>query len=109
MDLDRLSNLLNNVGSPHEFLVQYFKNPVVYHYTDLNALRGIVTDHDLWLTNSAFLNDYDEGAHGRRVVREALEMRVARKTLAPKQRNFARDIRRKLDEAGEQGVYVCCF
>lgn len=109
MDLGRLSNLLVNVGSPHEFLVQEFKNPVVYHYTDLNALRGIVTDHDLWLTNSAFLNDYDEGAHGRRVVREALDMRSAQQALAPEQQEFARVIRRRLDEAGEQGVYVCCF
>ncbi len=32
----------------------------IYHYTSANGLRGILTNHEIWLTNTAFVNDITE-------------------------------------------------
>ena len=29
----------------------------IYHYTNLSSLKGIVTEHSFWVSNSDFLND----------------------------------------------------
>ena len=60
MDLAAISMLLDNLGSPHQFMVQDLGESSVYHYTDLEALRSIVTGEDLWLTNARFSNDLAE-------------------------------------------------
>lgn len=36
----------------------------IYHYTDLNGLKGIIENHSLWATNMYFLNDEEEIRHG---------------------------------------------
>lgn len=36
----------------------------IYHYTDLNGLKGIIESNSLWATNLNFLNDEDEMHHG---------------------------------------------
>ncbi|MHC4955679.1 MAG: DUF2971 domain-containing protein [Planctomycetota bacterium] len=109
MDLAQLSNLLVNLGSPHQFLVQNLGEPNVFHYTDLNALQGIVGEHDLWLTNSRFSNDYEEGEHGKKIVASAIANRVGRADLAADEREFARDVGEQLARTDDHGVYVCCF
>lgn len=42
----------------------------LYHYTDLNALIGIVSKKELWLTNQYFLNDRDEYKIGIRLIQD---------------------------------------
>ena len=37
-----------------------FDDDVIYHYTSSEALQGIVKDNELWLTNTAFVNDSTE-------------------------------------------------
>ena len=91
MDLQQLSNLLINIGSPHEVLVQEFEHPVVYHYTDLNALNGIVASQDLWLTNLQFSNDSEEIEHGRTVVENAIARRLETNQLNGGERKFLTD------------------
>ena len=74
MDIDALDRFLNNVGSDSPNLI--FSPGVlqaVYHYTDLNGLQGIVTNHDLWLTHSRYSNDDEELTHGFRIAREMIE------------------------------------
>lgn len=50
----------------------------LYHYTDLNALVGIIRVGELWLTNVGFLNDHMEYTVGRghikRKLREFVEL-----------------------------------
>lgn len=36
----------------------------IYHYTDLNGLKGIVSNNSLWATNIYYLNDRLEFRHG---------------------------------------------
>lgn len=45
----------------------------IYHYTDLNGLKGIIESGALWATNYAFLNDSQELTHGLNCLRTALK------------------------------------
>lgn len=36
----------------------------LFHYTDLNGLKGIIENNSLWATNLYFLNDRNEAVHG---------------------------------------------
>ena len=45
-------------------LVESFADPcdgLIYHYTSAEGLRGIIDRGELWLTNTAFVNDTTEG------------------------------------------------
>lgn len=44
----------------------------IYHYTDLNGLKGIIENHSLWATNMYFLNDEEEIRHGIAAFNNAL-------------------------------------
>ena len=45
-------------------LIKTFTDPLeddlIYHYTSEEGLRGILTNHEIWLTNTAFVNDTTE-------------------------------------------------
>ena len=109
MDLTQLSNLLINIGSPHQFLVQEFEHPVVYHYTDLNALNGILASQDLWLTNSQFSNNSEEIDHGQSVVEKAIARRLEAKQLSGGEKTFLEKVAEQLQQKIDRGAYVCCF
>ena len=59
LDPDSFRWILDSVGSYHPDLIFVPKVPV-YHYTDLGGLHGIITNDDLWLTNSRYSNDEEE-------------------------------------------------
>lgn len=109
MDLKKLSNLLIGIGSPHRYLVQDLGETTVYHYTDLAALQSIVTEGDLWLTNSRFSNDYEEGAHGVRVANEVLAELMNDASRPKAERGFARTVAEHFGATPPTDVYVCCF
>ncbi|MEM7445099.1 MAG: DUF2971 domain-containing protein [Pseudomonadota bacterium] len=44
----------------------------VYHYTNTEALIGIVSDHGFWMTHHAYLNDYSEYLHGKEMAIDVL-------------------------------------
>jgi hypothetical protein len=44
----------------------------LYHYTDLNGLKGIVENNLLWATSLQFLNDSEELNHGIECIENAL-------------------------------------
>ncbi|MFT4086449.1 MAG: DUF2971 domain-containing protein [Gordonia sp. (in: high G+C Gram-positive bacteria)] len=44
----------------------------LYHYTDINALYGILTEHELWATSVKFMNDSSEGALGASQIQKAI-------------------------------------
>jgi hypothetical protein len=49
----------------------------LYHYTDINGLRGIFEDGEIWATNSLFLNDTTELQLGIAVVIAKLAEQLA--------------------------------
>lgn len=56
--------------------------PVVYHYTTLPALLGIVSSGEMWLSDVAFADDPSEVRYGDQVVREVLEIEKSDANLA---------------------------
>ena len=114
VDLSALSNLLEALGSFHEFLVQIPPaGQQIYHYTDLGALSGIVNGHDLWLTNSLYSNDEDESRHGYEVAREVIEKyrRKARRTRPRDDAmvDYADALLMLIGSNPSEGFYICCF
>jgi hypothetical protein len=49
----------------------------IYHYTSLEGFHGIVESDDLWLTESAFMNDASEIEHGIELSQDVFESFVA--------------------------------
>jgi hypothetical protein len=49
------------------------KGEPIYHYKSLEGFQGIVESQDLWLTESAFMNDASEIEHGIELSREVFE------------------------------------
>lgn len=45
----------------------------IYHYTDLNGLKGIIESGSLWATHFSFLNDSNELIHGMNCLENALQ------------------------------------
>ncbi|STN37882.1 w0044 [Escherichia coli] len=45
----------------------------IYHYTDLNGLKGIIESGSLWATHFSFLNDSNELTHGMNCLENALQ------------------------------------
>ncbi|EFD2622350.1 hypothetical protein CK189_005805, partial [Escherichia coli] len=45
----------------------------IYHYTDLNGLKGIIESGSLWATHFSFLNDSNELSHGMNCLENALQ------------------------------------
>ncbi len=45
----------------------------IYHYTDINGLRGILQSDCIWLTSSDYTNDRRELHDGRDLFRKAIE------------------------------------
>lgn len=60
-----------------EDLVAQPPPPLVYHYTDVGGLRGILGTGKLWLTNAFQLNDPSELYHGYRLMLERFAARFS--------------------------------
>ncbi|MEU6190491.1 hypothetical protein [Nocardia sp. NPDC047038] len=43
---------------------EYSNDKQLYHYTDINGLKGILDSGEIWLTHMAYLNDSQEFEYG---------------------------------------------
>jgi hypothetical protein len=114
VDLNALSYFLDSLGSYHEYLVQTIApDQLIYHYTNLDALNGIVSYHDLWLTNSQYSNDKDESRHGneiaRGVVRIYLQNAKSEDTPDALKIAYADVLSSLIEVPPVGGFYICCF
>jgi hypothetical protein len=41
---------------------------LIYHYTDINGLYGIIGEGEFWLTDHRFLNDHTEGHYAKTIL-----------------------------------------
>ncbi len=111
ININALNEFLNVVGS---YSPELIFNPqdlrTIYHYTDLNGLRGIVDCHDLWLTHSRYSNDEEELTHGVQIVKRVIEEELA--LAGPDdvdRQNYLKDLRSSFEVPNPADVYVCCF
>jgi hypothetical protein len=110
IDITTLSSFLESIGSHHVDLIYTPQSRLregallLYHYTDLAGLIGILKEHDLWLTHSLYSNDAEEMIHGVTVVRKVLDQVVAAKAYDA---TYLQELIRLT--SNRQGVYICCF
>jgi predicted RNA-binding protein len=79
--VDRLQTIKQDLIS------KYFKQnrvpPVVYHYTDINGLKGIIDSKNIWATHSSFLNDGKEIKYGDELMSEYISERMQLSDINP--------------------------
>lgn len=58
------------------------QNTLIYHYTTLQGLKGILESQEMWFTDYGYLNDSDELEHGLQLFEEKLKVAIGRKEYA---------------------------
>src|SRR5260370_11711331 len=110
VDIASLSSFRFDIGSHHVDLIFTPQSKLqqgdllLYHYTDLAGLLGILKRHDLWLTHSRYLNDAEEMIHGTTVARKVIEQALAAQAH---DFNYLQELDRL--SSNQEGVYICCF
>jgi hypothetical protein len=108
LDLQNVSAFLDEIGS-HRF-AENFNNAqrkTLFHYTDLGGLCGIVSKHDLWLTNCRFSNDDREMVHGYTVAKKIIA--EEKKKATGDDEAYLKELDKRLDPTKPDDVYICCF
>jgi hypothetical protein len=108
-DFAWLSEYLTSARSYHaDFIRQVDRTRLLFHYTDLNGLRSIATDHDLWLTHALYCNDEAEIRLGIEVARDQIKQ-LAAEAAAPKARARYLGLLDDTLSGHSESVYICCF
>jgi DUF2971 family protein len=112
-DIKALSSYLLGVQSTHRDFIRQLKKdpagkPLFFHYSDLNGLKGIIAEHDLWLTHALFCNDEAELNLGLRIAREEIA-KLCDEKPAPKKHQYLADLDARLKKPLTESVYICCF
>jgi len=108
-EVNRLDNEFSDyiikkiISSPEEYFTQE-SSDLVFHYTNLSALIGIIENQCLWATNLYFLNDRNEYKHGMNIIKEVME------SIKTEENKFILNaIYVVLNEISEVDKYVACF
>jgi hypothetical protein len=83
---------------------------MLYHYTDVAGLIGILSSSSLWATNLRFMNDAEELAHSWRLMVEVLR-EAKSKASSPAQVELIEEIERAAQSewAGYPDLYATSF
>jgi len=113
-DIKALSSYLEGARSFHHDFIREVKKdangqPLFYHYSDLTGLKGIVTEHDLWLTHALFCNDEAELALGTKVARDEIARIRGTRALPKKKAQYLEALDEQLKKPATESVYICCF
>lgn len=60
-------------GEIDEMRIPALREPLIYHYTDVGGVKGIVESNCLWASAAQFLNDSSEIEYGYKLVRAELD------------------------------------
>jgi hypothetical protein len=80
----------------------------LFHYTNLDGLRGIVESQDLWLTHAQYSNDEREITLGLDVARQAI-VGLRRKKWTRRKQAYLAELHTLLSGAQTADAYICCF
>jgi hypothetical protein len=111
-EANALREFLESVGSyTTDLIFGVPEGKRLYHYTDLNGLQGIISNQDLWLTDSRYSNDSEEMRTGYGVAHDVLD----RKRLQAAAGNdhdsiaFLDSLSQLLATPPAEAVYIGCF
>ncbi|AYN25661.1 DUF2971 domain-containing protein (plasmid) [Buttiauxella sp. 3AFRM03] len=79
----------------------------IYHYTDLNGLKGIIENDCFWATNFYFLNDAQELQHGMQCIVSSLE--YLKDEFSGRSLKFIRDAMTKFELFEARHMYNISF
>lgn len=79
---------------------------VLYHYTDLNGLKGIIENQSFLSSNSAYLNDKEEFYYGVNLFKTAIS---SYQPQTPDEENIIEEISKELNNKSESYHFVTCF
>lgn len=90
------------------------ENNILYHYTSMKGLLGIIQERSIWATNILYLNDSSEYKHARDlIVKEINEQKAAIRDTADIKRKVLDSLDQMLNpERGDYNhdhLYVCSF
>lgn len=109
VDVDALNAFLGDIGSYNYAHIFVPRDKLLYHYTDLRGLQGIVESHDLWLTHSRYLNDEEELTHGLDVAVGVLKEERDAAAAGSTRRGYVEKLEALLRQPIPEGVYTCSF
>jgi hypothetical protein len=79
---------------------------LIYHYTDLTGLIGIIETRCIWATDVRFLNDFTESPHGWVRMKELVQVDLASRPQTP---SLVRFQQAWFDLVPKGRVYIGCF
>jgi hypothetical protein len=82
--------------------------PRLYHYTSPEALIGIVSNKEIWATNTLFLNDSSEAIHAIKLISSVINERIERNAFAPYVRPFMEELSYQIGATASRS-YVASF
>jgi len=86
----------------------FFLDDIIYHYTDLNGLMGILHNKGFWLSEARYLNDKEELYNGRN-----LTIKLINNLISKKRYSCFKDILLKtialLEKNEFKGYYIASF
>lgn len=94
----------DELGSPF-----YFDDEIIFHYTNVTGLKGIIENNCLWATNLSYVNDSKELALGLSIYREVCELLLKRKGKSKAYREIVRKFLDCLRAKNISNRYACCF
>jgi len=109
-DVDVLAAFLEDMRAKQSDLAQDFESldqPHLFHYTDLEGLRGFVTDLPR-LTHARYMNDEREMSRGYEIAERVISEAKTERTDGGWQTYLER-VQERLSDRAFRGVYVCCF
>ncbi len=105
-----LTDFLEYLGSKESDLTLIGRGQTpLFHYTNLEGLKGIVENQDLWLTHARYSNDEREITLGLDIARETVAGLLRKRGIKLPQREYLRSLMALLNPAQSSDCYICCF
>ncbi len=82
-------------------------NGILYHYTSVDGLLGIIDTNNIFATSFPFLNDSSEIVYGRRLARSILIKKLEKETDEISKKIYEECL--KLNGIDKKRIYMTCF
>lgn len=81
---------------------------LIYHYTDLDGLIGILGNRGFWLSEAIFLNDSEELYNGLKITKKLIQKLISKKRYSQFV-HILKNVNDKLDSHCFNNYYICSF
>lgn len=93
------------IKSDDEMLKKY--NGILYHYTTVEGLLGILKSNVIWATSYQFLNDSSEIVYGRRLCKSIINDRIIKAKNSEEKLLYTKCL--ELQDNNKDRIYITCF